>query len=174
MTVSESNKPFVGYEYQSVRTSREMEPLHVDGYQSFGWEFEDQPLPSYVHQSTLKFRRNRNIRNKAELTRLQRQFDSCVIEIEALKGSETLGASILAYTLGIIGAALLAGATFAFLAGAIPLMIALAIPGFVACVLPYFCFVGLKRKRAKSVAPLIEQKYDEIYDVCKKANSLLA
>lgn len=39
---------------------------------------------------TLKFKRNRKICNKAELTRLQRNFDACIAEIQSLKTSKRI------------------------------------------------------------------------------------
>jgi len=56
------------------------------------------------------------IRNKAELTRLQRQFDSCVAEVVALEQSKTTGAMIAALSIGIAGTAFMAGSIFAYLA----------------------------------------------------------
>jgi hypothetical protein len=41
-------------------------------------------------------------------------------------------------------------------------------------VVPYFSFVKLKNKRAEKIAPLLEQQYDSIYEVCEKAHGLLA
>ena len=43
-------------------------------------------------RAVLRFRRDRKICNRAELTRLQRNFDSCVAEIDALEQSKRSGA----------------------------------------------------------------------------------
>ena len=64
----------------------------------------------------MKFKRDRKVRNKAELTRLQRQFDSCVSEIESLERSKYLRASVFAYIIGVVGTAFMAGSVFAYLA----------------------------------------------------------
>ena len=63
---------------------------------------------------------------------------------------------------------------FAFLAGSLPLMIVLAIPALLGWVLPYILFTNIRKKKAALVTPLIDSKHDAIYDVCLKANSLLA
>ena len=165
---------FVAYEYKDLTVGREMEPVYTDAYRNFGWELESVSVPAIGPGSAeLKFKRDRKIRNKAELTRLQRQFDACAHEIESLEHSKTLGASAAAYTVGLIGTALLAGATFAYLGGMLPLMVLLAVPGFAGWVLPYFCYRLLGRRRTAAVAPLIERKYDEAYEVCEKAHGLL-
>lgn len=166
---------FVGYEYKDVTVNRALEPVYCDGYENFGWTYEDTGLaignPTAV---TMKFKRDRKIRNKAELTRLQRQFDACASEITTLERSKVTGAATVAYIIGILGAAFMAGAVFAYLAGMIVLMVVLAVPGFVGFALPYFLFQKVRKDKAAKVAPLIDSKYDEMYSVCEKASGLLA
>jgi len=174
MNETARTKNYIGYEYKDVTVSREMESLYADGYQNFGWQMENHSSPLQLYSTTLKFKRDRLLRNKAELTRLQRQFESCVNAIKDLERSKTTNASIIAYVLGLLGTAFIAGATFAFLASMLPLTIVLAVPGFIGWIIPYFCFKGFRKKRSEKVAPLIDQKYDEIYGVCEKANELLA
>ena len=72
------------------------------------------------------------------------------------------------------GTALLGGAMFAYLHGLLPLMVVLAIPGFLGWMLPYFCYQRLRQKREQRIAPLIEQKNDEIYSVCERGCRLLS
>ena len=113
--------------------------------------------------------------NKAELTRLQRHFETCVDEIGALERSKASNATIWAIVVGLIGTAFMAGATFA--AVHVPpryvLCTVLAVPGFIGWVLPYFLYQKLAAKRAKVVTELVERKYDEIYEICEKGSSLL-
>lgn len=170
--MSENN--FVGYEYKDLITKREMESVYVDGYRNFGWQMEASSVPEHsLGTVCLKFKRDRKIINKAELTRLQRQFESCVGEIEGLERSKTTGASIAAFTIGIIGTAFMGLSTFSYLGGMLPLMIILAVPGFIGWIIPYFCYHAIRRSKGNKLSPLIEKKYDEIYAVCEKANTLL-
>lgn len=122
---------------------------------------------------TLKFKRDRKIRNKAELTRLQRQFDSCMAEIESLERSKATLSSAVAYVIGIIGTAFMAGSVFTYNAGYLPLSIVLAIPGFVGWIIPYLAYSRIRRRKTAKVNPLIDQKYDELYETCEKAHALL-
>ena len=176
--MQEITKPgdnFIGYEYKEVTVDRDKEGVYADGYPSFGWQLEGSAAPILGLSSiNLRFKRDRKIMNKAELTRLQRQFENSVSEIEKLEQSKTTTASITALAIGLISTAFMAGATFAFLADMIVLCIVLAIPAFVGWALPYFCFVRLRNKRVETVAPLIEQQYDAIFEVCAKAHGLLA
>ena len=165
---------FVGYEYRDITVTRDKENLYLDGYQNFGWKLEGAKTHIIgLYSASMTFKRDRKIRNKAELTRLQRQFDACVSEISSMEKRKTSRATIIAFTIGFVGTAFLAGATFAYLANFIPLCIILAIPGFIGWVLPYFCYNNAYSKRSLKIAPLIENKYDEIYEICEKANGLL-
>lgn len=165
---------FVGFEYRNITIDRNMETMYADGYQNFGWVLDSTSKPQVgLNSITLKFKRDRKIRNKAELTRLQRQFDACLNEIQGMEKSKAANASIVAFTIGIIGTAFLAGATFSFLGGLIVLCIVLAIPGFIGWILPYFLYNSTYMKKTAQVSPLIDSKYDEIYEVCKRANELL-
>ena len=171
-----SPKNYVGYEYRDISVDSNFVALYVDSYENFGWQLEGQQASALgLPTSTvnLKFKRDRKILNKAELTRLQRQFDSCVSEITRMEQSKTGQASIVAFTIGLIGTAFMAGATFAYLGGLIALCIVLAIPAFIGWIIPYFAYRSSYAKKTAKVTPLIESKYDEIYEVCEKANHLL-
>ena len=166
---------FVGYEYQEITVKHKAsERLYIDNYKNFGWTFEGyEPSIQNVMSTTLKFKRDRRIMNKAELTRLQRQFDSSVKEIEKLEFSKAINASVIAYGIGILGAGFTTGAIFAFLGSLTVLGIILAIPALVGWVLPYFCYNRALESKTEKVTPLIEQQFDEIYEVCEKGNNLI-
>jgi len=173
ITRNEGN--FIGYEYKDVTVDRDKEGVYADGYPNFGWTLEGSATPILGPSTVnMRFKRDRKIRNKAELTRLQRQFESNVDEIEKLEQSKTSKAFVTAMTIGIVGTAFMAGATFAFLADMILLCVLLAIPAFIGWALPYLSFIRIRNKRIEAVTPLIEQQYDAIYEVCEKAHGLLA
>lgn len=177
-------KEFVGYEYKEVIADKSRASLLVDGYENFGWEvdgnisefYEECKNPQKQNKVILRLKRNRKIINKMELTRLQRNFESCVREIEMLEKSKTSSATMYALILGILGTAFMAGSTFAVTAQPphIILCILLAIPGFLGWILPYFVYRRVLGKQTEKVTPLIEDKYDEIYEICKKGNRLLS
>lgn len=170
-----SGNSFVGFEYLEIPARRSMESMYVDGYHNFGWECEGTAAREEISGTVrLKFKRDRRIRNKAELTRLQRQFEACALEIDALERSRTTAATIAAFTIGLAGTAFLGGAVFAYLHGLLPLMVILALPGFLGWVIPYFCYRKIQRRKAEQVTPIIEQKNDEIYAVCEQGCRLLS
>ena len=167
---------FIGYEYRMLSVREQLAPVYSDGYANFGWTLENSTAPQTVGDKvSLRFKRERKIRNKAELTRLQRQFDAYCEEIMTLEHSKTQKATIAALATGIVGSAFLTGSLFAITA-AVPnglLCVVLGAPGLIGWVLPYFLYQHLCAKKTEAVNPLIEKKYDEIYDVCEKGNSLL-
>lgn len=170
----ENKNQFVGFEYLEVPAKSSKESLYVDSYRNFGWEYEGEAAAGEKEGKVrLKFKRDRKIRNKAELSRLQRQFEACAREIETMERSETTMASIAAFSIGLVGTALLGGAMFSYLAGMLPLMVVLAVPGFIGWIIPYFCYQKLRRSRSQQIAPFVEQKMEEIYEVCQRGCSLL-
>ena len=172
--MNEQGSHYVGYEYLETTANQRAESLYVDSYLSFGWQFDGRSVPEgRADRVTLKFKRDRKLRNKAELTRLQRKFEADLHEIETLERDKFRTAAIVAITIGLIGTSLLAGAMFAYLYAMLPLMAVLAVPGFLGWLLPYFCYRHLLRVRGERIKPLIEQKQDEIDTVCEQASHLL-
>ncbi|MDR0812982.1 MAG: hypothetical protein LBO63_03120 [Oscillospiraceae bacterium] len=174
--ITKNSENFVGYEYKEVTTTRDMEGVYADGYPNFGWKL-DNISPSAISLSTvsLRFKRDRKIRNKAELSRLQRQFDSGITQIESLERSKSTSAFAAALTVGLIGTAFMAGSVFAIVPTETPsvlLCAILAVPAFIGWALPYFIYKKMLAKKSATVAPLIEKQYDDIYEVSEKAHAI--
>lgn len=179
---------YVGYEYREISVPRKYASLCLDSYPCFGWEEDPNQgrpgrrrgpaipaAPGPKEMETLCFRRARSISGKAELTRLQRNFDSCIAELRALERSKTTRAAAAALTAGVLGTAFMAGSTFAAVSTppVIWLTILLAIPGFLGWILPYFLYRAMVRWKAAQIEPLMEQKYDEINEICERGSRLL-
>ncbi|MCM1220236.1 MAG: hypothetical protein NC548_37680 [Lachnospiraceae bacterium] len=175
-------KNFVGYEYKEVLAEDSRFSFLLDGYENFGWEL-DEGLPDHrenrnpgsQQRRVLRLKRDRKIINKVELTRLERNFEACVDEIDRLEKAKTSTATMYALVLGIIGTAFMAGSVFAVTAQPpyYILCIILAIPGFLGWIFPYFLYRKIVWKQTEKMTPLIESKYDEIYGICEKGNKLL-
>lgn len=173
---------FVGYEYKELFTESSRFSFLLDGYENFGWEL-DENLPenradrnlTAQPQKVLRLKRNRKIINKMELTRLERNFEACVNEIDKLEKEKTSTATVYALVLAAIGTAFMAGSTFAVTAQPpnYILCIILAVPGFLGWIFPHFLYKMIVGKQIERVTPLIEEKYDEIYEICEKGSKLL-
>ena len=166
-------KSFIAYEYKEVSADPGQISFLIDGYENFGWEVDENaiqytpekyPAEGGPHRkkTVLRLKGNRKIINKMELTRLQRNFEACVAEIENLEKEKT-------------SPAFMAGSTFAVTADPpmILLCIILAVPGFLGWIFPYFLYKWGVRRQTERITPLIEEKYDEIYEICEKGNKLL-
>ena len=165
---------FVEYEYRKLIVKKTMQAVYADSYRCFGWITDGEVNPTGKPDSiTIKFKRNRKIRNKAEITRLQRQFDALIQEILRLEESKKTKASAIAYAVGVIGTVFMAGSVFAINAGKTWGCIILAIPGIMGWIIPYLLFKRISNKKTEQVNPIISQKYEELYCACEKANELL-
>lgn len=175
-------KNFIGYEYKEIAVEGSRASFLLDGYESFGWEVDENLTEScyskkapYQSKVIIRMKRNRKIVNKAELTRLQRNFEACVSEIEAMERAKTSAATMWALIAAILGTAFMACSVFAVTAQPpqILLCILFAVPGFLGWILPFFIFKRIVRKQTEKLTPLIEDKYDEICEICEKGNNLL-
>lgn len=161
---------YVAYEYKEIEAKGERAALLMDCYQSLGWEVERENFPGKI-----MLRRSRKIVNKAELTRLQRNMEACIAEIDTLQKTKTSKASIISLVIGLIGTAFMAGSVFAVTSTppVIWLCILLAVPAFALWALAPILYPRMVANRTKVVNELIEQKYDEIHTTCEKGSGLL-
>ncbi|PLS25813.1 hypothetical protein Tam1G_0123 [Bifidobacterium imperatoris] len=167
-TASTSANDYVGYECLTVTATPESSAMLADGYRAFGWELQD------ASPRTLRFRRPRAIDNKIELVRLQRRFEAQSAQIADLDAAPARNSRIAGLSLGLIGCAFLAGATFAYLASMFALMIVLAVPGFACWIAAYPACRAIAASSSRRNAQTIEHLYDLNDDVCRKASALLA
>ncbi len=174
---------FIGYEYKDVTARSSMVPITIDGYESFGWELTEQSkiqqeknasranLPQHER---LRFRRDRHITNRVELTRLERNLEAVLDEIERLEDKKTIRGTMASIILGLVGCGFLAAGLMAYLSDAsyVMLMVILAIPGFLCWVFPYFVYQKIRKLDTERLDPIIDGKYEEIYDLCKRGHEL--
>lgn len=163
-------------EYFQTTVSEAFAANYIEGYECFGWrEDESQPSKKQGEKVTLSFLRDRNILNKTELIRLQRQFEDCMTQIQYLQhraDSIPLAASL---TAGLVGTAFVAGAVFAVTAETpiIWLTVLLEIPGFALWGAAYPICRKEQRRQMDRLLPLIDAKYDEAAETAQKAKKLL-
>lgn len=174
--VTRGGSGFVGYEYMEVKADRTRVSMLLDCYACFGWlpdeNYTDRPGPD---KATLSLKRDRKILNKMELTRLQRNFEACLEDIDVLEVSKTKAATAAALAVGLAGTAFMMGSVFAVTSEPpiIWLCVLLAIPAFAGWALAPILHKRLLRRKTESVTPLIHQKQDEIYELCEKGSALL-
>lgn len=171
-----STSDFTAYEYKEVTVESSNASLYLDGYESFGWQ-QDENFPPKENSGkvVLHFKRSRKLVNRMELTRLQRNFEANLEEITALEQSKSSAAIAWAVGIGLLGTAFMAAAVFAITAAPphVLLCIVLAIPAFAGWAAPSFVYRKIKHKKTQQVEPFIEAKRKEIYTLFEKGRSLL-
>lgn len=176
---------FVAYEYLFLRVKPEKEPLYIDCYESLGWQVVNTPAlidredyylnhlntTGYVH---LKLKRDRKIKNKAQVVALQRKVEIALQEIENLEKQPNSTGIIYSLLVSFIGTIFLAISVFSITANS-PLFIPFVLCGtigIIGWILPYFVYQSVKSRKEKENALLIDEQYDILYDNCEQAQKL--
>ena len=173
---SQPENTYIGYEYKEISVAAKDVALFLDGYENFGW-IPQAPRPAAPGRGTvtLHLKRNRKIINKMELTRLQRNFESCMEEIRQMERSPRQVATAWALGMALAGTVFMAGSVFA-VTGEPPrylAMILLAVPGFAGWLLALPVYRRAFRRQRRKLQPFLDAKYEEIYQLCEKGHSLL-
>ena len=167
---------FESYDYLKVPVDENFLSQYLDSYGCFGWKPDDNVPPEKAGGKVqLHFKRSRNIPGKTELIRLQQHYEACMAEIATLEASKSSVPMVVSLTSGLVGCAFMAGSVFAVTAyrPIIWLTVVLGIPGFALWGGAYFGYKIARQRRTAQVAPLIEAKFDEAYQVCTKAQQIL-
>lgn len=153
-----------------------MVSLYTEAYRHFGWIliYSDAEENSLVcgKKTTLEFRREHKIRNKGELTRLQRSFDACADEICEMEQAKTDTASRVSCGASFVGSIFMCCSVLLSIASQAAVSILMAIPGILSWLSSGFLYKAVEQKKSEEIKPLIKEKYDEIQQVCQKANGL--
>lgn len=172
----EQSNGYVSYEYKEVAAPEKAVSMLLDGYESFGWTQDPRhPAAGGGERVVLHLRRSRKLVNRMELTRLQRNFECSLEEIGRLERTKTRAALFWALLVGLAGTAFMAGAVFAVTAQPprYLLMAVLAVPGFAGWAAPCLLYRRILQAESRRVQPLIEEKYEEIFQLCEKGHALL-
>lgn len=175
-----AHKGVVFYDYLTVQAEGKAAYEVIDSYQALGWEVVNRAnsfLPGLV---TINLKRNRKIKNKDQLNRLQAKLDDSFNGIKVCEKNKTQSAMVVALILGIIGALIFGGGLSMFLTWTNPeiwvyfVAGALAATGAVPCAFAYFVYAKIRTKKTAAMNILIEQKRDEISSLCEDAQKFLA
>lgn len=162
---------FVMNEYLEVHVNKELLQLCSDCYPTLGWKIFN--TSTGINSVTLKLRRNRKIKNRAELCDFQRRCEDAFIAIEKLENSKMMKPMAISLGVGILGTVFMAGSVFAYLEFKIQLSTILAITAIIGWWLPYLLYKKYLKESTEKIRPMIDKNYDQIYEVCEKASKLL-
>lgn len=169
----------ITYDYLAIQAEGKAAYEVVDSYQALGWEAINRESSFIPGLMTINFRRNRKVKNKEQLNRLQTKLDDCFNGIKVCEKNKTQTAMVFALILGVIGAIIFGGGMsmiltitnpelWVYIVGGI-----LALIGAVPCALAYFVYNRIRVKKTAAMNILIEGKRDEIDNLCDDAQRFL-
>lgn len=171
-------KNFVAYEYKTKTIKAEDQPRAADMYEAFGWEITSA-APSLGGGVALSLKRDRKIAHKQELNKTERQAESVFETLLNLKRSVTLGASVFAYILGVVGALVLGGGMSLVMtvSNSVPAVaggIVLGVVGLILCGINYIIYKNIAVKKTEKVQPAIDENEEKLANLLERGNALLA
>jgi hypothetical protein len=136
----------------------------------FGKMIQDHKSDTKVD---INLKRDKAITSKNELNQLQIQFEKIINDIVCMEESKTTRANAAAYIVGMAGTVFMGLSTFSYLADNVQGCIILAVPGFLGWLLSAVVYKVIKEKRCKIIMPKIEEKYEDVTQICEKAYALI-
>ena len=171
-------KNFVMYEYATKSVSVKDQTRAIDMYEALGWEVTSV-TPSTVNGVTISLKRDRKVKHKQELRKLERQAEELLSSIEGLERAKTLSASIFSYTFGIVSSLIFGGGLcLAMLAGgsvpAFAVGILLGLAGIALCAVNYPIYKKLTAKKTKQIMPVIDDNEEKLANLLEKIKEHLS
>lgn len=170
-------KDFVSYEYKTRMVKTQEQTRAMDMYEAFGWEITGVNT-SADGRSTLSLKRDRKLKHKQELNRLERQAEDTFALIVGLNKAKTLGARIFAYTFGIIAALVLGGGMCLTMLteNSVPALVGgiiLGIAGIALCAVNYPVYKKIASKKTAQLLPVIDDNEEKLANLLERGNDLL-
>ncbi len=171
-------KDFVSYEYRTKTVKAKDQMRAIDMYEAFGWEVT-ATTPTVVDGVTLSLKRDRKLKHKQELIKLERQAEDTFEAINGLHRAKTMGASIFAYIFGVIATLILGGGMclVMLIENSIPALVGgiiLGVIGIVLCGVNYIIYSKIVAKKTKEILPIIDQTEEKLANILEKGNDLLS
>ncbi len=172
---------YIAYEYTSINVKSDLEPMYIDCYQNFGWIHikENTKQDYYINANpiqdivNLKFKRNRNIKNKEELKTLQQKCETAFIKVAELEKIPQSIATMYSLIVGIIAAGFIAISVFMAIRNIWSIAILCGIVGLIGCIFPYSIYRKVIDKKEAEAKNKIDEQYDIINNTYKKAGEIL-
>lgn len=181
-------KDFVIYDYLSIDVNPEQEQLYVDCYQKFGWEYVssngnnpnqdyyvNNPNINQINLVSIKFKRDKKIKNKAELLILQKKMESTLKKIDKLTKEPEMLSTMYSMIVGVVGLVFFIFGVLSYIATN-PIYILAVLNGLVGIagfIVAFFINGKIRKQKQEQNEILIEEQYDLIYEYCEKANKLI-
>ena len=187
-----NNTELIVNEYKNITIKCDNIAIYVDCLSNFGWmlvdEHEDEvflslnPLLIAGGQSqkavdknevSLMFKRNRCMKNKADINKLERICLEALSYIDNLERKRHVLNISISLGHGIIGTVILGFAVYNFISANIVIGSLLSVLGMSCCIVGFIANCRFSKKRSKRDDLIIEEKLGLAYEVCEKAHLLM-
>ena len=170
-------KDFIAYEYQTKTVKAKDQTRVMDISEAFGWEVTGT-TPTIAEGVTVSLKRDRKIKHKQELIKLERQAEETYDAIKKLQSSKTLAAKIFAYIFGCVAALVFGGGLSLAMqiTDSIPALvggIVLGVVGIVLCSVNYLIYKKIEEKKTVQALPMIDVNEEKLANILQKGNDLL-
>lgn len=172
-------KNFIAYEYVSKKVSAAEQNSNIDILQSLGYEcLSVDPVGFTNDYVTINLRRDRKIKHKAELVKLEKKIDNELIAIARMKKEETSLGLIVCLSIGIIGTLILGGGMSLTMlqtekTGLFILGIILGVLGICICATNDLIYKKIVSSKKDELEPKIDDGYEKITNICEQAYLLV-
>ena len=174
---NENKNKAITFDYKTVRIRRDMEAILTDAYENLGYEVTNtQMAEGSLNYANVSFKRNRKIKNKSELLKLQEKIDYTLNNIENNHKQKKKAGLIESVVTGIIGTLTLGGGMsmimclngLGYLIGGI----AVGIVGIGICSIAVLVYNKIHNKKLSRLEPIYQSELDNLSDLCEKATAL--
>ncbi|MGN6712612.1 hypothetical protein [Anaerocolumna jejuensis] len=160
----------VANEYIDVIVNRKLSRLCEDCYHTLGWKTISSS--SGITSVKLRLERNKKVKNRSELCKLQHECEDALIEIERLIKSRHKKAREMTWITLITASIFFIGSFIAYSFNFFPIafLFALGFTGLGAACILYYKQI---RKLGQNQIPELNSYYERIYHLCEKSEQLL-
>lgn len=169
------------YEYKSVNVQKNLEQTYIDCYKNFGWiHINNEKRNYYINDIDdfniveIKFKRDRKIKNKEQLNKLQKDCENAFIAINKLERMPQAIATARALSIGFIALIFIALSVFLAIKNIWWGTILSGIIGLVGCSLSYPTYQKTITEKEEKNKAKIDEQYDKIYNSYEQARKILS
>ena len=171
-------KNYITYEYMTKTVKKVEQSKVMDIYEAFGWEIANVVNQDYLNNVTITFKRDRKLKNKQEINRLQRSADETLTNLHQLEKAKTQSAFIFSLIFGIIGSLVLGGGMSCIMTIennklAMIIGIVLGVIGIIMCAINYSIYKKMVSKNITKVMSEMDALEEKLADICENADVLL-
>lgn len=161
-------------QYQVFHTKKNVMPLYINFYKSFGWKLEKTEYGFFFEDNvTLYFKKNKITSNRPEIISLQRHFEAIIGEIELLESSQRRLSDFLSIMIGLTGMVLILLSGYLSHSFSFGLIAVMLICGLICSISAFFCRSWILKRETIQSGDIILSRYEELYDLRLRVSQMI-